>query len=65
MIDTALQIKYLHNELRKHYREKSELSLMLLGCPNKTLFALMDRHRPNLLNQLLTFVINEPTNRTL
>jgi hypothetical protein len=64
LIDTDHQAKYLHNELRKHYREKPKLSLMPQGCPNKMLVTLVDHHRPTFLDQLLAFVNDEPTNRT-
>ena len=64
LIDTAVQSKYLHNELRKHYREKRTLPLMPLGRPNKRLVALVDRHRPTFLDLLLSFVHNAPENRS-
>ena len=64
LLDTALQVKYLHNELRKHYREKRTLPLMPLGRPNKRLVALVDHHRPTFLDLLLTFVDKEPENRS-
>ena len=64
LIDTALQAKYLHNELRKHYREKRSLPLMPLGRPKKRLVALVDHHRPTFLDLLLAFVDKEPESRS-
>jgi hypothetical protein len=60
----SLQAKYLHNELRKHYREKPKLPLMPQGCPNKRLVALVNHHCPTFFDQLPAFVNNESTNRT-